>query len=147
MADPSTFSIVDNVTYGGMAVGAGIAALLIRLGWKKPTTPETEVAISGQATIVDTAPLKELLKNVDLLTLQWQKVSTQIDINNQLDAALVEKLGQLLDLMADYFAEQRMRQAQEDKEEEIERRAEARARELLEEQQKKPRARGHVSET
>jgi hypothetical protein len=147
MADPN---LGDIVTYTGMGIGAAIAALLVRLGWKKAPMKDTEVAIAGQATIVDTAPLKELLKNVDLLTMQWQKVTTQIDISNQVqhevaasNHAVAQSIERLTDVMANYLANQTERQEREDTEREIERRAEERAKEIAEEQ-KKPRARGHV---
>jgi hypothetical protein len=98
--------LAEIIQYGGMAIGAGLAALLVRLGWKKLPTPETEVAIAGQATIVDTGPIKEMLKQVDLLTLQLQKATIAVDAQNALHARTAAALEALALAMAAYLKEQ-----------------------------------------
>lgn len=107
MADPTSTPIQELVTYGGMAIGAAVAAVLVRLGWKRLPAPDTELAFSGQASIVDTAPLKELLKNVDLLTLQLQKTAAQ-------DERRTQALEQLAVSLHNYLASQVERQEKED---------------------------------
>jgi hypothetical protein len=102
--------LAEIIQYGGMAIGAGLAALLVRLGWKKLPTPETEVAIAGQATIVDTGPIKEMLKQVDLLTLQLQKATFAVDAQNALHARTAAALEALALAMAAYLKEQAERQ-------------------------------------
>ena len=113
MADPGP-QLQEIVQYGGMAVGAAIAAILVRLGWKKPPTPDTELAISGQASIVDTGPIKELLKHIDLLTLTLQKALVSLDSQNTLHARAAEALEQLAVVMAAYLKEQAERQEKKD---------------------------------
>ena len=102
------------IQYGGMAIGAALAALLVRLGWKKPPAKETEVAIAGQATIVDVSPIKELLKQVDLLTLQLQKATVAVDAQNELHARSAAALEKVAVQMGDYIAAQLRRQEADD---------------------------------
>ncbi len=107
MADPTTGEIV---TYIGMGVGAAVAAVLVRLGWKKAPIKDTDLAISGQASIIDTAPIKELLKNVDLLTLQLQKAVISVDSQNAYHAETAQALTRLAHIMEDYLRVQAERQ-------------------------------------
>jgi uncharacterized protein (DUF736 family) len=123
MAEPST---TDILYYIGMTIGAVIAGVLVRLGWKKAPTPDTEVAISGQAQIIDTGPIKTLLGNVDLLTLQLQKAVVSVDSQNAQHvrtAAAMEdaaaSLKRVADAMSEYLAVQLERQQNQDLEDKI----------------------------
>jgi hypothetical protein len=104
MADPT---LQDIITYGGMAAGAAVAAVLVRLGWTKGPIKDTELAISGQASIIDTSPMRDLVKNVDLLTLQLQKTAIQ-------DERRTQALERLAEVLADYLKAQTERQEKND---------------------------------
>jgi hypothetical protein len=110
MADPGPGPLQEIIPYVGTVIGTALAALLIHMGWKKPLTPDTEVAIAGQATIVDTGPIKEMLKQVDLLTLQLQKATIAVDSQNALHARTAAALEALALAMAAYLKEQAERQ-------------------------------------
>lgn len=112
MADAAALPYQEIIQYGGMLIGAGVAAFLLKLGWSKVPTKDTEVAISGQAHIVDTSPLRELMKNIDLLTLQLQKAGVQ-------DERRTVALETLAEVMTAYLKVQAERQEQQDLEAKI----------------------------
>ena len=142
MADAATLPYQEIVTYGGMLMGAAVAAALVRLGWKQKPVPETDIALSGQVAVTNLQPVRDLLKQVDLLTLQMQKAVVSIERQTSLHTDTVVKLGQLADLLGSYLAMQQERQETEDRAKEI-------AQGVAEELEKlgvKPRPRGRVSE-
>lgn len=110
MADPT---IQEYVTYAGMAAGAAIAALVVRLGWKRGADTDTrpkELMVTGQAAITDMAPIRDLVLRVDRT------------------AAALEDLASTTKA---FVAEVRAEKQSSDREEEIERRAQVKAEKLL----------------
>jgi hypothetical protein len=113
MAD--TWSLQEIVTYGGTILGTGVAAFLFRLGWRRAPATETEFAITGQSHITDMAPVRDLIKNIDLLTLQMQKAAIH-------DERRTEALENLAEVLTKFLNDQTERQEKQDIEAEVSRR-------------------------
>src|SRR5687768_4794949 len=78
VADPN---VGEWFVYAGMAVGGVVAALMARAGFKKgggPKPGERDLVFSGQAAITDMGPLRELVKQVDLLALKLMAATTAV---------------------------------------------------------------------
>jgi hypothetical protein len=93
------------VLWVAMGAGAFFASLFGFRGWKQggKVDPPKELLISGQSAITDMAPIKELLKQVDLLCLKIMAAAASIDSaagQQKATAAALERVG---DLIATYL--------------------------------------------
>ena len=76
--DPNTTA--QMITYGGMAVGAAVAAFVVRMGWRKGATTARshDMMISGSAEITDMGPIKELVANLGLLVYEIAELNKRM---------------------------------------------------------------------
>lgn len=90
--DPSNFG--QWFVWGGMALGGAIAALFGFKGWNKPASAkaEHEMLIHGQAQITDMEPLRDLVKQTDLLIIKLMAATIAVDGHSARAAEVVEGL-------------------------------------------------------
>jgi len=104
---PSPNYLNDVITYGGMLLGGAVATLLVRLGFKKGPVQETELAVTGAATITDMAPIRELLHQLDQLTLHMQQVTAAASAAYGAQANTAEELAKLSQVLGQWIDRQR----------------------------------------
>lgn len=130
MADPN---INEWVTYVGMAVGGAVAAFVVRMGWRKgPPAPEQNLVVSGQAQFTDMAPIKDLLKQVDLLCVKLMAATTSVDGMAAQQTRVALAIEQLTIELKQYLDALRAEMEASDRQEEIDRESDRKARILAE---------------
>jgi hypothetical protein len=129
MADPS---INEWVTYVGMAVGGAAAAFVVRMGWKKgPPAPEQNLMVSGQASITDMGPVRELLKQVDLLCIRIMAATVSVDSMTGQQTRVALAIEELVVEVREHLKAVRDEMEANNREEEIDRRARIAAEDIV----------------
>lgn len=130
MAD---LNIQELVTYGGMVFGGAVAAFVLRMGWKKgPVAGEQNLLVSGQAQFTDMAPVRDLLKQTDLLCVKLMAVTTSIDGMVAGQTRVSVAIEALVAEISEHLKSVRDEMDSRDREEEIERESDRKARILAE---------------
>lgn len=130
MADPN---INEWVTYVGMAVGGAVAAFVVRMGWRKgPPAPEQSLVVSGQAQFTDMAPIKDLLKQVDLLCIKLMAATASVDGMASQQTRVALAIEALTIEIKQYLDALRAEMEANDRQEEIDRESDRKARILAE---------------
>jgi hypothetical protein len=130
MADPN---INEWVTYIGMAVGGAIAAFVVRMGWRKgPPTPEQSLVVSGQAQITDMSPIRDLLKQVDLLCVKLMAATASVDGMAAQQTRVALAIEALAAEVRQHLEAVRAEMEESDRKEEIDRESDRKARILAE---------------
>jgi hypothetical protein len=130
MADPN---INEWVTYVGMALGGAVAAFVVRMGWRKgPPAPEQNLLVSGQAQITDMAPIKDLLKQVDLLCVKLMSATIAVEGMTAQQTRVALAIEALSAEVKQYLDAMRAEMEANDRQEEIDRESDRKARILAE---------------
>ena len=93
------------VLWIAMGAGAFFASLFGFRGWKQGGKVEgpKELLISGQSAITDMAPIKEMLKQIDLLCIQIMAAVTSIDSATGQQKATAAALERVAGLISTYL--------------------------------------------
>lgn len=127
-------TVEEILTYVGTIVGSAVGALAIYMGWKRaPQQPtgDSDLMVHGQAAITDMAPIRDLLRTVDLLTTQLMAIAVKFDNHNELQARTAEALTGLAATLEDFVTEIRAREENREREAEIEKRAQEKAEDMV----------------
>ncbi len=117
----SDFTLQQWLVYAGMVIGGVIAGLVGIRSWRsapKADTPK-DLLVSGQASITDMAPIKELLKQVDLLCIQIMAAATSVDSAGAAQRQTAVAVSEVAHLIREYLE---TRKRDEEIEAEVERR-------------------------
>ncbi len=99
MADGSADPVQWIITLG-MAIGAGIVGAVIRSGWKSNDAPSTERGFEGMAQIADMQPVRDLVKQIDVVTPRLALVVTSLEglaTQQGRTASAIEKLVMIVE--------------------------------------------------
>jgi hypothetical protein len=102
------------IVWAGMAIGGALAGFVARSGWKSPdgTPPEKEYAISGQASITDLGPIRDLAPRLSAIV-------TALEGTAQQQSRTAQSIERLVSIVEEYIEAQ---QTERDNEDEVERR-------------------------
>ena len=129
MADPNINEWVIN---GGMVLGGAVAAFVVRMGWRKgPTAPEQNLVVSGQAQFTDMAPIKDLLKQVDLLCVKLMAATASVDSMASQQTRVALAIEALTVEISEHLKAVRAEMDADNREEEIDRRARIAAEDIV----------------
>lgn len=112
----SDLTLQQWLVYAGMVIGGVIAGLVGVRSWR--AAPK-DLIVSGQASITDMAPIKELLKQVDLLCLKIMAVTVSLDAGVAAQRETAEAVSDVAHLIKQYLE---TRKRDEEIEAEVERR-------------------------
>lgn len=109
------------LVYVGMMIGGAAAGFAARSGWKSGGSipPERELAVSGQAFITDLGPVRDLVKQAELLAPSMASTASAMAAVAQQQARTSAAIERLVGIVEEYIEAQ---QTDRDNEEEIERR-------------------------
>lgn len=117
----SDLTLQQWLVYAGMVIGGVIAGLVGVRSWRAAPKADTskDLIVSGQASITDMAPIKELLKQVDLLCLKIMAAAVSIDSASAAQRETAEAVSEVAHLIKQYLE---TRKRDEEIEAEVERR-------------------------
>lgn len=117
----SDLTLQQWLVYAGMVIGGVIAGLVGVRSWRAAPKADTskDLIVSGQAAFTDMAPIKELLKQVDLLCLKIMAAAVSIDSASAAQRETAEAVSEVAHLIKQYLE---TRKRDEEIEAEVERR-------------------------
>jgi hypothetical protein len=120
MSDPASGSdFTQWFIMGGMAIGAGIVGAISRSAWRGKPTEDRDFVVSGQASIADMQPVKDLVKHIEILTPRLSAITGIVEGLAQQTARTALSLEKLGVIVEEYIEAQK---TERDNEEEVERR-------------------------
>jgi hypothetical protein len=102
------------IVWAGMAIGGAVAGFVARSGWKSPDggSPEKEYAISGQASITDMGPIRDLAPRLSAIVDALEGTAKE-------QSRTAQSIERLVSIVEKYIEAQ---QTERDNEDEVERR-------------------------
>lgn len=122
MSDPNStggYDFIQWLIIGGMSTGAGIVGAVVRSAWRGKPPNDSDFIVSGQASIADMQPVKDLVKHIEILTPRLSAITGIVEGLAQQTSRTAVSLEKLVALIEEYIEAQ---QNERDNEEEVERR-------------------------
>ncbi|MDR3473308.1 MAG: hypothetical protein P4M09_16740 [Devosia sp.] len=102
-----------------MLIGGVIAGIVARSGWKGGGGTDKEFAFSGQATITDMGPVRDLVKQAEVLAPRLMESAQTMEALAQQQARTATAIERLVAVVEGYIDHEK---TERENEEEIERR-------------------------
>ena len=122
MSDPNStggYDFIQWLIIGGMSTGAGIVGAVVRSAWRGKPPNDSDFIVSGQASIADMQPVKDLVKHIEILTPRLSAITAIVEGLAQQTSRTAVSLEKLVTLIEEYIEAQ---QNERDNEDEVERR-------------------------
>lgn len=102
-------TIAQTLVYIGLVISGIIAGLVGFRGWRKGghVPPDKDMLISGAASITDMTPVKELVKQADLLCLKLMAATTSVDAMVTQQNRTAVALEKISDQIGSYLAQRK----------------------------------------